>query len=106
MTNNIMANLSDSVNIFKQSLLSYISNNYDQIIDGLPYRQYCIQEAIFCLIEMERSARTLTDLPLKDQKQIIFWAVQMRDEAKRVLKKDFDLIYNVVLNGHESRTDN
>ena len=102
-----MANLAEEVLVFKESLRSFVeSKSSDKIVDGLPYRQYCIQDAVFCLIEMERSSRTLLDLPLQDQKQIIFWAVQMRDEAKKVLKDDFDMIYDVVLNGHSERVSN
>lgn len=102
-----MANLAESVTAFKDSLMSFLSSKDPTlIVAGLGYRQYCIQEAVFYLIEMERSARTLTNLPLQDQKQIIFWAVQMRDEAKKVLKNDFDMIYNVVLNGDKDRQSN
>lgn len=103
----VMKNLSDSVIAFKDSLNAFKrAKDSFQIIAGIGYKEYCIQEAVFYLIEMERSARTLLDLPVQDQKQIIFWSIQMRDEIKKIIKDDFEMMYDIVLNGCENRISN
>lgn len=94
----VMFNLKESVEAFSTSLASFVANTKsDTIINGIPYSQHCIQDAIFYLIEMEKCSRHLADFSIQDQQQIIFWSVQMKDEAKKVLKNEFDQIYNLML---------
>jgi hypothetical protein len=90
----IMKNLFLTVEEFKSSLLSALLKNNKTFVDGKNYTQYSIRNAIYCLIEMEKAAHHFIDFPLEDQKQIMFWAIQMRDEAKRILKKEFDFYYD------------
>jgi len=104
---NLMSDLRQSVALFKHSLSSFIlKKEVFSIVDGLSYQQYCLQEAIFYLVEMERAAKTLLHLSLNDQKQIMFWAIQMRDEMQRILKNDFHTIYEMFLTDNETRVIN
>ena len=92
--NSVMNNLLLTVKEFKSSLLAAIQKKNTSFVDGKNFTQYSIQNAIYCLVEMEKAAQYFVDFPLEDQKQIIFWAVQMRDESKRVLRKEFEYYYN------------
>ena len=90
----IMKNLSLTVEEFKSSLLSVINKENKGFVDGVNYTQYSISNSIYCLIEMEKAVLHFADFPLEDQKQIMFWAAQMRDEAKKILKNEFTHYYN------------
>jgi len=92
--NSVMNNLYLTVEEFKSSLTSAMLKNNSSFVDGVNFTQYSINNAIYCLVEIEKAALHFVDFPLEDQKQIMFWAVQMRDEAKRILKKEFEHYYN------------
>lgn len=96
----VMKNLKENVKIFTKSLndVVYKTNLFDYI-GNMNYLQYCIYNAMFCLIEMEKSEGNFPSFPAKDQNQISFWIVQMRAEAKRILKDNFIIWYKLVKQG-------
>ena len=94
---NVMDNLAHLVKMFKVSFKDVVNNNMlPSRIGNMNYVQYCIYNAMFCLIEMERSEQDFPTLPAKDQNQISFWIVQMRAEARKILKEDYAPWYKLV----------